>query len=65
MRHADPDVLGYISQCGLCGQRALTRTAHLAVDRFVCPRCREVTGWGDVDVAQAEPDFLPPSKVRG
>lgn len=61
----DDDVLGYIQACEVCGQRALTRTAHPRANPFVCPRCLEVTGWGDVDVAQAEPDHLPPSKVRG
>nr|WP_192830587.1 hypothetical protein [Mycobacterium sp. UM_NZ2] len=40
----DPDVLGYISQCAICPQTALTRTAHPANDRFICPRCREVVG---------------------
>lgn len=51
----DPDVLGYISQCTICPQKALTRTAHPADAPFICDRCRQVTGWGDVDVAQAEP----------
>lgn len=56
----DHDVLGYISQCDLCGQRALTRNPH--GDKFTCSRCREVTGWGDVDIALAEPDL---GKIRG
>lgn len=62
----DDDVLGYLCHCDICGQRALTRSQHTPTrNPFVCPRCREVTGWGDVDVAQAEPDHLPPEKVRG
>lgn len=49
-----PDIIGYISQCAICPQTALTRTQH-PKGGFICPRCREVVGWGDVDVAQAEP----------
>lgn len=47
------DVLGFISQCAICPQSALTRTQHPR-GAFICPACREVVGWGDVDVAQAE-----------
>lgn len=52
---APDDVLGYISQCTICPQKALTRHPHPADAPFICDRCRAVTGWGDVDVAQAEP----------
>lgn len=55
----DPDVLGYISQCDICPQRALTRAPHSQSDPFICTRCREVTG---DDVALAEPDL---GKIRG
>lgn len=51
----DPDVLGYISQCGICPQKVIIRAPRPSSGQFICPRCREVTGWGDVDVAQAEP----------
>lgn len=60
-----PDVIGYISQCDICPQKVIILAPRPSGGQFVCPRCREVTGWGDVDVAQAEPDHLPPSKVRG
>lgn len=52
---APADVLGFISQCAICPQTALTRNQYPKAARFICPRCREVVGWGDVDVAQAEP----------
>lgn len=39
---ADPDVIGYLCQCDLCGQRALTRTPHPHANPFICSRCREV-----------------------
>jgi predicted RNA-binding Zn-ribbon protein involved in translation (DUF1610 family) len=35
------DVLGYVSQCELCGQRAITLAPHDS--DWVCPRCAEVT----------------------
>jgi len=35
------DVLGYVSQCELCGQRAITLAPHGA--DWTCPRCAEVT----------------------
>ncbi|MEB3021281.1 hypothetical protein [[Mycobacterium] crassicus] len=41
---ADSDILGFISQCAICPQSALTRTPHPPGDRFICPRCREVVG---------------------
>lgn len=53
----DPDVIGYVSACDVCGQRVLTRS-HPSAD-FTCPACREAMGWGDVDVAQAEPSVTP------
>lgn len=52
---ATPDVIGYLCHCDVCGQRVLTRTQYTHAAPFVCPRCREANGWGDVDVAQAEP----------
>lgn len=55
----DLDVIGYLSTCDVCGQRALTRRQHRGGDDFTCAACREVTGWGDVDVAQAEPRVTP------
>jgi len=54
-----PDIIGYISQCAICPQTALTRTQYPKSDRFICPRCREVIG---PDIAQAEPDL---GKIRG
>ena len=52
---ATVEVLGYLTGCELCGQRALTRN-QLAHDvAFVCDRCRQVAGWGDVDVDQVGP----------
>lgn len=34
-----PDVLGYMSQCELCGQRAITREPHGLA--WNCPKCEE------------------------
>ncbi len=51
---ADTDVIGYLSACNVCGQRVLTRGQH-GFDEFTCAACRGAMGWGDVDVAQAEP----------
>lgn len=57
-----PDIIGYLCQCEWCGQRALTRAQHPSEsDPFMCPACR-AAGWGDVDIAQAEPDL---GKIRG
>lgn len=53
------DVIGYLAQCAICPQRALLT---VQLDDWVCPRCAEVVptianepGFGDVDVAAAEP----------
>lgn len=47
-------VLGFIVQCVVCPQQALV-DEQLDGD-WTCPRCAEVTGgFGDIDVAQAEP----------
>lgn len=53
------DVIGYMSACDVCGQRVLTRSQHRGADGFTCAACREAMGWGDVDVAQAEPQVTP------
>lgn len=48
------EVLGWIVQCAVCPQRALV--AAQPDGDWTCPRCAEVTGgFGDVDLAQAEP----------
>lgn len=55
------DVLGYVSQCCLCGQRAVTLHPHGR--DWECPKCVEVTGgFGDVDVAQAEALVVSPRR---
>ena len=57
------DVLGYVCQCVVYGQRAVTRVAHRD---WVCPACSVVAGFGDVDVLAAEPvDEWPLGKVVG
>jgi hypothetical protein len=49
-----PAVLGFLAQCNVCPQQAMLATQP---DKgWVCPRCAEVSGgFGDIDVAQAEP----------
>lgn len=67
---AAPAVLGFLVQCQICPQQALV-DAQPDGD-WTCPRCAEVTGgFGDIDVAQAEPagnwgaDEWWLNKVRG
>lgn len=49
-----PAVLGFLVQCATCPQRAVVD--NQPAQDWVCPRCSEVVGgFGDVDVAQAEP----------
>lgn len=47
-------VLGFHVQCAVCPQRAFVATQP---DKdWICPRCQDLSpGFGDVDVAQAEP----------
>ena len=49
-----PAVLAFLVQCAICPQQALVDAQP--VGDWTCPRCAEVTGgFGDIDVAQAEP----------
>lgn len=60
-----PNILGWIAQCD-CGQQALVATQPSG--DWVCPRCAANMrgGFGDVDVAAAEPeDEWPVCRVRG
>lgn len=62
---AEPQILGFLAQCD-CGQQALVATQPSG--DWVCPRCAANMrgGFGDVDVAAAEPeDEWPVCKVRG
>ncbi|MCV7065627.1 hypothetical protein H7H51_07695 [Mycolicibacterium farcinogenes] len=53
--HGAEAPLFYIVQCSVCPQRAAL-AARPDPSGWTCPRCAEVTGgFGDVDVAQAEP----------
>ncbi|MGV0793050.1 hypothetical protein [Mycolicibacterium sp. XJ1819] len=63
----DDDVLGFVSQCEACGQRAITRNRHGG--DWICPPCEEVTngsGYGDLDcgLGLADDDGPDLGKVR-
>lgn len=47
-------VLGFIAQCQTCPQKAVVDTQP-PEGGWVCPRCSDARGFGDVDIAQAEP----------
>ena len=51
-------IIGFHVQCNVCPQKALVD--EQPDGDWTCPRCAEVTGgFGDVDVAQAEPVGSP------